>query len=345
MTFTSSFLRNAAHGTVVSSIGARPSNPSRHPYLSIIIPVYNEEANIVPLMDRVFAVAHALPHSFEVVAIDDGSIDGSYAALQREAALRPELKVVRFRRNYGQTAAMMGGIDYATGEVIVSLDSDLQNDPADIPRLLAKLAEGYDVVSGWRVDRKDARVRRTLISRVANRIISGVSGVRLNDYGCTLKAYRSDVLTGFRLYGEMHRFIPIYASWMGARVTEIAVQHHPRRHGKSKYGLERILKVVLDMIVVKFLDRYFVKPIYLFGGAGLLSFALGVLSISGALWLKFVHGTSLIQTPLPLLSVLFILLGTISILMGLLAEILVRVYFESQQRPAYTVRDVIGGNE
>jgi len=291
------------------------------------------------LMQRLFEVVAGLGFSFEVLAIDDGSDDGSFQLLQVESARHPELKVIRFRRNYGQTAAMMAGIDHAAGSILISLDADLQNDPADIPKLLARLEEGYDVVSGWRIERQDARFRRTLISRADNLLISRISGVRLNDYGCTLKAYRRDVIKNVKLYGEMHRFIPIYASWMGARVTEIPVRHHPRTHGVSKYGLERVVKVVLDMIVVKFLDRYFVKPIYVFGGMGLASIGLSILILGTAIWLRFFEGISLIQTPLPLLSALLFLLGMMSVLMGLLAEMMVRTYFESQHRPAYTVRD------
>jgi glycosyltransferase involved in cell wall biosynthesis len=309
------------------------------PYLSILIPIYNEEDNIGPLMERLFTVLRQLPHTFEVLAVDDGSRDATFARLQLAASRYAELRVLQFRRNYGQTAAMMAGIDFARGEVLVSLDADLQNDPDDIPLLLAKLDEGYDVVSGWRKDRQDARFRRTLVSRVANRMISWISGVRLRDYGCTLKAYRREVIKGVKLYGEMHRFIPIYAKWLGASVAEVPVRHHPRARGQSKYGLERVAKVILDMIVVTFLDRYFVKPIYLFGGVGLVSIVLSVAVLGVALWLRLFEHTSLIQTPLPLLSALFFLIGTVSILMGLVAEMTVRTYFESQHRPVYTVRD------
>lgn len=311
------------------------------PHLSVLIPIYNEEENIGPLMQRLFASLRALPHTFEVVAVDDGSRDASFERLRSAAEVHPELRVVRFRRNYGQTAAMMAGIDYARGDILLSLDADLQNDPEDIPLLLAKLDEGFDVVSGWRKDRQDARFRRTLVSRVANRMISWISGVRLSDYGCTLKAYRREVIKGVKLYGEMHRFIPIYATWLGARVAEIPVRHHPRTRGQSKYGLERVAKVVLDMLVVTFLDRYFVKPIYVFGGVGLLSIAAAFLTLFVMIWLRVADGVSMILTPLPLLTALFFLIGTVSILMGLLAEMTVRTYFESQHRPAYTVRDSV----
>ncbi|HET9904305.1 MAG TPA: glycosyltransferase family 2 protein [Xanthobacteraceae bacterium] len=311
------------------------------PEISVIIPIYNEEDNVEPLFAALLPVLRGLGRDFEVIAVNDGSRDATLARLRAAAARIPELRVVDFRRNYGQTAAMMAGIDHAAGDVIVSLDADLQNDPHDIPLLLAKLDEGYDVVSGWRKDRQDYAIRRVLVSKIANAVISRISGVPLKDYGCTLKAYRSDVLKGVRLYGEMHRFIPIYASWMGARTTEMAVRHHPRRFGQSKYGLARIVKVILDLIVVKFLDRYFVKPIYVFGGFGLFAFLLSGLSGAAALYLKLFEGISLIQTPLPLLAAMTFLVGFMSILMGLLAEMLVRTYFESQNRAAYSVRELI----
>ena len=318
----------------------RASSAAADPQLSIIIPVYNEEENIPTLLDQVFEVARQLL-PFEVITVDDGSQDRSFEILQAEAARRPELKVIRFRRNYGQTAAMMAGIDHASGQILISLDADLQNDPADIPLLLAKLEEGYDVVSGWRRDRQDARFQRRLVSRIANKLISRVSGVHLKDYGCTLKAYRRDVIKGVKLYGEMHRFIPIYARWMGARVTEIPVRHHARTRGVSKYGLERVVKVVLDMVVVKFLDRHFAKPIYVFGGVGLGSIAMSLLILGLAVWLRLFEHISLIQTPLPLLAALFFLVGTTSILMGLLAEMLARTYFESQHLSPYAIRESV----
>jgi dolichol-phosphate mannosyltransferase len=253
----------------------------------------------------------------------------------------PELRVIDFRRNYGQTAAIMAGIDYAAGEFILTIDADLQNDPADIPILLTKLDEGYDVVSGWRKDRKDDAIRRNFVSRIANVIISWISGVQLKDYGCTLKVYRRDVLTDVRLYGEMHRFIPIYASWMGARTTEVPVRHHARRFGSSKYGLNRIAKVLLDLMVIKFLDRNFVKPIYVFGGFGLVTLLCSFVFGTIMLYLKIFEGISMILTPLPLLTALTFLVGFMSVLMGLLAEMLVRTYFESQGRAAYHVRELI----
>jgi glycosyltransferase involved in cell wall biosynthesis len=233
---------------------------------------------------------------------------------------------------------MMAGINYASGDIIIPMDGDLQNDPADIAKLLAKLEEGYDVVSGWRQDRKDAAFRRNLPSRLANRLISGISGVHLHDYGCSLKAYRRDVLKGVKLYGEMHRFIPIYASWEGGRVAEVPVSHHPRIHGESKYGVDRVLKVVLDLIVVQFLARYANRPIYVFGGFGiaaiLLAFPVGL----WAVYLKYFENTSFIQTPLPLLVVMLFVTGGMSILMGLLAEIIMRIYYESQGKAVYLVK-------
>jgi dolichol-phosphate mannosyltransferase len=308
--------------------------------LSVITPIYNEEKNIPILMGHLLELLPTLQKSFEIIAVNDGSRDGSLAELRKQATLHPEIKVVDFRRNYGQTAAIMAGIDHASGSVIISIDADLQNDPQDIPNLLAKLDEGFDVVSGWRKDRQDAAMRN-FVSRVANWVISRISGVRLHDYGCTLKAYRSDVVKNVRLYGEMHRFIPIYASWMGAKVVDMPVRHYPRRHGHSNYGLERIVKVILDLIVVKFLDRYMVKPIYVFGGFGILSLLFGVVSFVAMIVLKIADNISMISTPLPLVTVMAVMTGISSILMGLLAEMLVRTYFESQQRTNYHVRERI----
>ena len=295
--------------------------------ISVVVPIYNEEENIDPLLDALFCVLRGLPRDFEIVAVNDGSTDRSYEKLSIAAAEHAELKVVNLRRNFGQTAAIMAGIDYSSGDTLIFIDADLQNDPEDIPLLLAKLDEGYDVVSGWRKNRQDARIRRNFVSQVANSLISWSSGVHLRDYGCTLKAYRIDVIRDVRLYGEMHRFIPIYATWMGARVTEIPVRHHARRFGHSKYGLERTLKVLLDLIVIKFLDRYFSKPIYVFGGFGMLSLLLSALTVLVMIFWKF-EGISMIQTPLPLLAAMTFLVGVISILMGLLAEMIVRTYFE-----------------
>ncbi|MBB54784.1 MAG: glycosyltransferase [Magnetovibrio sp.] len=313
--------------------------------LSVILPIKDEEENIGPLFDKLFPVLDGLGLSYEVVAVDDGSTDSTAIQLNKEISKRDNLRIVEFRRNYGQTAAMMAGIDFSNGEFLVSLDADLQNDPADIPLLLEKLVEGYDVVSGWRADRKDAKIHRNFVSRVANKLISTLSGVHLNDYGCTLKAYRSEVIRDINLYGEMHRFIPIYASWQGARVTEIPVRHHPRCHGKSKYGLERIAKVLLDLLVVMFLDRFFTKPIYVFGGFSILAILGTIVSGSYMFYLKYFESVSLISTPLPLLTVFTFMVAILSLLLGLIAEILVRVYFESQNRRAFSLRKVVNFDE
>lgn len=308
------------------------------PLLSLVIPIFNEERNIALLCEEATDVLIGLQHPFEIIFIDDGSSDGSWEILQDLARMETSIKVIRLRRNYGQTAAMMAGIDAARGSVIVPMDGDRQNDPADIPRLLDKLAEGYDVVSGWRRDRKDAKYSRVWLSRIANRIISKCSGVSLRDYGCSLKAYRDDSLKGVRLYGEMHRFIPIYASRQGARVTEIPVNHRPRTEGRSSYGLERIFKVALDLMVVVFLARYETRPIYIFGGFGFVSFAVAGVSSVYATYLKFAGISTYIETPLPLIAVMATLCGCMSILMGFLAELLVRTYYESQNRVPYQVR-------
>ncbi len=318
----------------------RPAvHPDSAPNLTVVIPAYNEQECLPELIDRLFVALDRLDCASEVILVDDGSTDDLFAVLKRESLHRPRLKVIRFRRNSGQTAALMAGIDHADGEVIITLDADLQNDPADIPILLSTLEQGYDVVSGWRKDRQDAALSRNFVSRVANRMISRISGVPLHDYGCTLKAYRREVLEGMRLYGEMHRFVPIYATWMGAKVAEIPVRHYARKSGKSKYGLERTFKVVLDLMVVKFLSRYLVKPIYVFGGVAAGCFCVSGLAFLYMLYLKFVDGITMIQTPLPILIAMLILVGVMSFMMGLIAEILMRTYFESRGLPAYQVRD------
>jgi glycosyltransferase involved in cell wall biosynthesis len=310
--------------------------------ITVTVPLYNEAENVPILYERVRAAMEALGRSWELVLVNDGSKDGTAAALDTIAAGDPHVTVVHFKRNFGQTAAFMAGLDHARGSIVVPMDGDLQNDPADIGKLLSKLDEGFDVVSGWRKDRKDNPMKRNLPSRVANTIISRVSGVPLHDYGCSLKAYRRDVLEGVKLYGEMHRFVPIYASWNGARVTEMEVTHHQRLYGESKYGLERVIKVVLDLLVVKFLFRYSGKPIYIFGGFGLLAIALSGITGVWAIILKL-FGTSLIQTPLPLLTIFLGSVGVLSILMGLLAEMLNRTYHESQGKSVYRVSRVMRG--
>ncbi|HAH14995.1 MAG TPA: glycosyltransferase [Chloroflexi bacterium] len=305
--------------------------------ISVTIPVYNEEQNLSRLCAELIPTLESLRQPWEVVLVNDGSTDGSAAVLDKLAADDPRLKVIHFRRNAGQTAAMMAGFEYARGDIIVPMDADLQNDPQDIPRLLEKLDEGYDVCSGWRQDRQDHALRRNFPSRVANWLISKVSGVRLHDYGCSLKAYRREVIKGVRLYGEMHRFIPIYANWLGAKVTEVPVRHRPRVAGHSSYGLERIFKVLLDLVVVKFLDRYAQKPIYVFGGFGLLNFAVSLAAGLWAVYLKYGAGISFIQTPLPLLVVMSAITGVICVLLGLVAEMVTRNWHESHDKRTYIV--------
>ncbi len=311
--------------------------------LSLIVPVYNEEESLPFLHEAIHKSLDSLALAWEVVYVDDGSADHSREVLERLAAEdREHTRVVIFRRNFGQTTAIAAGIDYSIGEVIVLLDADLQNDPADIPAMLAKIDEGYDVVSGWRINRQDTFVTRTLPSRMANGLISWVTGVHLHDYGCTLKAYRREVITGFRLYGEMHRFIPAYARQVGARITEMPVHHHARKYGKAKYGLERTLKVVLDLLTVKFLDSYASKPIYLFGGTGFGLMGVGLLVFLYVLADRyFLSGLHMNRNPLLTLSVLLFSMGFQSILMGLIAELLARTYHESQNKPTYTVRKLI----
>ena len=324
----------------------RPSAPrvKRAPSsVTIVVPVFNEVQS-VPKLHRGISKAMQTTHQdWEVVFVDDGSTDGSPQAMEVLAAKDPKhVHVVALRRNFGQTAAISAGIDHSTGDVIVLIDGDLQNDPTDIPGLLKKINAGYDVVSGWRKYRKDNFITRTMPSMIANWIISGVTGVHLHDYGCTLKAYRREVLTGFRLYGEMHRFIPAYAGYVGASITEVPVQHHPRKHGKSKYGLNRTIKVILDLLTVKFLSGYVNKPIYLFGGVGFGLAGLGVLGLAFLFVRRWLYGIGTVDSPIFLLSALFFVLGVQSILLGLLAEMSVRTYHESQSKPIYTVRYVIG---
>ncbi len=309
--------------------------------LSVVIPLYNEEDNVAPLCDALLGALTQMPHSFEIILVNDGSRDGTEARLAQAAQRDSRIRVLNFRSNKGQTAAMMAGMDYAGGKVIVPMDGDLQNDPKDIARLLDKLDEGYEVVSGWRRDRQDNFMIRTLPSKAANWLISKVGGVPLHDYGCSLKAYRREVLQGFRLYGEMHRFIPIYAAAQGARVAEIPVTHHARKFGQSKYGLNRTVKVLLDLLVVKFLTKYRTKPIYLFGQAGVGLLILAFLAGTWALYLKFFEGTSFVQTPLPLLVSLCVIAGLMCLLMGLLAELIMRVYYESQSKTDYRIKSVL----
>lgn len=308
--------------------------------ISIIVPLYNEKSNLDELFSEIYQSIKILPFLYEIIAVNDGSNDGSDKILEEIATRYDHVKVIHFRRNFGQTAALSAGFDHAKGDIIIPLDSDLQNDPKDIAKLIAKLEEGYDVVSGWRKNRKDSAIKRNFLSKIANKIISIVSGVKLNDYGCTLKAYRKSALEGVKLYGEMHRFIPIYAHLIGAKVTEIVVNHRKRVHGESKYGMNRIYKTMLDLMVVTFIAKYLRKPIYLFGGIGLILLLGSCLVALWAVYLKFT-GISFVRTPLPLFSVMTFILGIVCILMGIMSEMIIRTYFESQDKKAYTIKSIV----
>jgi glycosyltransferase involved in cell wall biosynthesis len=306
--------------------------------LSVIIPIYNECETIRLLFDATAKVMRKIGQPWEILFINDGSTDGSEDTLDELASEHPEVKVLHFRRNFGQTAAMMAGFDHAQGEIVIPMDGDYQNDPEDIPKMLAKLDEGYDVVSGWRRDRQDNAIKRNLPSIMANKLIAFVSGVKLQDFGCSLKAYRREVIDGVRLYGEMHRFLPVYTMWHGAKITEVVVGHFARRAGKSKYGLERILKVLLDLMVVKFLDRHAQKPMYVFGLVGFLMIAISGIFGLWATILYFFDSKPFITTPLPLMTVFTLMTGILCILMGLLAEMITRTFYESQGKRIYLVR-------
>lgn len=315
-------------------------------YLSIIVPVYNEEETIPLLYQAVKEAMQPILKPWELILVDDGSKDQSFFKLTELAKEDPQqVKVIGLRRNFGQTAAIAAGIDHAKGEIIVLMDADLQNDPQDIPNLLSKIEVGYDVVSGWREKRKDTYLTRTLPSQFANKLISVVTGVHLHDYGCTLKAYRREVITGFRLYGEMHRFIPVYANSVGAKIIEIPVRHHPRKYGKAKYGLERTLKVILDLFTVKFLNSYANKPIYLFGGTGIIIIFISSIILLYLFIRRVFFFVPVLESPLFMLSSMFFILGFQSILMGLIAELLVRTYHEAQHKPTYTIKKTIGFEE
>jgi glycosyltransferase involved in cell wall biosynthesis len=319
------------------------------PDISIVIPLYNEAPNLHGLHARLIETLTSLGRSFEIIYVNDGSQDGSDRLLDEIAQKDTRVVVVHFRRNFGQTAAMAAGFDHSRGKILIPMDGDLQNDPQD--KLLAKIEEGYDVVSGWRRRRQDP-LSKKIPSRIANVVISYVSGVPLHDYGCTLKAYRREMVEGVGLYGEMHRFIPVYAAYRGARVTEIEVTHHPRRAGKSKYGIERTLKVLLDLIVVKFFGSYVNKPIYLFGSVGCFSLLAAFLALSASVVFKLLPRTNwygvevhkdFVQTPLPVLGSLFAILGVFLILQGLMAEMVMRTYYESQGKRVYLIRKVRNG--
>lgn len=308
------------------------------PKVSLVVPVFNEEENLPLLYQRVVESLDPPEIAWELILVDDGSTDRSVAVARDLVAGDPRVSALELRRNFGQTAAMAAGFDEARGEFIVTLDADLQNDPADIPRLLSQAADGYDIVSGWRKDRQDDFVSRTLPSRLANALISRITGVYLHDYGCTLKVYRRDAIQGLNLYGEMHRFLPALVAQHGARIVETPVRHHPRRFGVSKYGIGRTFKVILDLMTVKFLGSYSTKPIYLFGGLGLLLFGLGFGLVGTMIYLKFIHGVSMILTPLPTLAAMCVILGMQSTMLGLLAELVIRTYHESQNKKIYLVR-------
>jgi glycosyltransferase involved in cell wall biosynthesis len=329
----------AVIGTIPNETGASaaPSAPTAPALISVVIPLFNEGASVPALVERLRLALDPLGRPYEIILVNDGSSDVTGTAISHEARIDQRIKGIHLRRNYGQTTALIAGFHHARGEVIVTLDGDLQNDPADIPLLLAKLEEGYDAVSGWREDRKDEALRRNLPSVLANRLISAATGVKLHDFGCALKAYRSSIIRHVHLYGEMHRFIAIYTVLSGARLAEVPVRHHPRLHGKSNYGLERSVKVIFDLIVVLFLQRYAQKPMYLFGTCGLLSLGASGLAAAAALYYKFFGGKTLIETPLPLVSGVLFLASVLCVLMGLLAELSIRIYHETQDKPTYLI--------
>jgi len=308
--------------------------------LSVVVPIYNERESIGKLYEKLEKILPGLNLKYEVLLIDDGSMDDTYSQLLKIHRKNKLFKIIRFRKNFGQTAAMNAGFDYANGKVIITLDADLQNDPRDIPVLLGKLNEGYDIVSGWRKNRKDKAIRR-FPSTVANKIISKLTGVHLHDYGCTLKAYRKEVIDNINLYGEMHRYIPAIASWMGVRVAEVPVIHHGRKYGKSKYGISRTIKVILDIITLKFLLSYSQSPIQVFGLLGLFSAAAGFFITAYLIVMRIFFNQSLSNRPLFILSIFMVFIGIQLITMGLLAEVLMRVYHEVQNKSIYVIRDII----
>ncbi len=313
--------------------------------ISVVIPAYNEEENIPILYEKLKKVLESTGEDYEIIMIDDGSEDRTLEILERIAEKDSKVKVIRFRRNYGQTAAMYAGFEHAKGDIIITMDADLQNDPEDIPRLLDKMREGYDIVSGWRKDRKDPFLSRKLPSRIANWIISKVTGVELHDYGCTLKAYRAEIAKRYRLYGDMHRFLPALAKRFGAKITEIPVKHHPRLYGKSKYGIGRTVRVILDIFLVKFLNEYITKPLYVFGGAGFFLFLIGFLIELYLSLLKLFTGADIGRRPLLILGVLLILAGIQLISTGVIAELIVRTYYESRGEKPYVIEKKINIDE
>lgn len=311
--------------------------------ISVIIPFYNEEDNIESLLEEVITALDPLKKNYEVLCVNDGSQDNTGRILEELCHQKKQLKVINLARNFGQTAAMMAGFDTAKGDILIALDGDGQNDPAEIPRIIFELEKGFDVVSGWRKNRQDKAIKRRLPSVIANKMISLVSGVHLHDYGCSLKGYRREVFSGVRLYGEMHRFIPIYTKWHGGSITEIPVNHRARRYGESKYGLNRTLKVMLDLLFVSFMGRYLTKPMYIFGGVGIFLLFLSLASGLWAIKLKVLDAVSFIETPLPLLTGTFFTSGLLCFLMGLLAEIVTRIYYESQDKKTYRIKNKFDG--
>lgn len=312
-----------------------------NPELSIVIPLYNEQDSIVPLYDELSTVLAGLGRTYEVIVVNDGSTDASLERLRAIHSRDARWRIVTFRRNFGQTAGFSAGFDYARGDVVITMDADLQNDPAGIALLLDKMAEGYDVVSGWRKDRHDAYLSRRVPSMIANRLVSRASGVPLHDYGCSLKAYRSEVVKGIRLYGQMHRFVPAVAAWMGVTVAEVPVPHRPRQFGQSKYGIDRTIRVILDLITVRFMLGYLTRPLHVFGGVGLLSTGIGGLLGLYLVFVKLVQGQDIGSRPLLTLAVLLVIVGVQFIGMGLLAELIVRTYYEATDKRIYVVREVL----
>ncbi len=313
--------------------------------ISIVIPCFNEEKSLVPLVEKIRDVMNRVTESYEIIIVDDGSTDGSAERIKNLSSRFPSVKGIRLRRNFGQTAALACGFQYAKGEIIVTMDADLQNDPEDIPILLEKINQGYDVVSGWRINRKDDFLTRILPSKIANYLIGKITAIKLHDYGCSLKAYRSEVIKNMELYGELHRFIPALAKIQGAEITEVPVQHHPRLHGKSKYTLSRTFRVLLDLILVKFLLSYSTRPIHFFGTAGLLFSSIGFFICLYLGALKILYAYSIGGRPLLLLGILLITTGIQLLTIGILSEIQIRTYFESQKKPIYVIKEFINIKE
>ncbi len=309
--------------------------------ISIVLPIYNEQENIPILYKEIKDVFSKIGNDYEIICVDDKSKDGSLKALKEIAEKDSKVKIIGFKFNAGQTAAMSAGIKFATGEVIIPMDSDLQNDPADIPNFLKKIEEGYDVVSGWRKNRKDFLINRKIPSKIANYIIGIITGVRIHDYGCSMKAYKRELIQGVSLYGEMHRFIPAYASWHGAKITEIVVNHRARVNGVTKYGISRTFKVILDLIVVKFLSKYMNKPMHFFGGIGFVALFIGILFGLGAIILKVMDLRSFVATPLPVFSALFIIVGVQMVAMGVVAEMITRTYYESNGKEPFLIKEKV----